>query len=135
MDFLGVGPMELFFVLILALIILGPKDMQKVGRSIGRWMNNLVKSDTWKMVRQTSNKIKYLPNELMREAGLEDIKKTGKELNKDIGDEISQEFADPFQAWKEPNLSATTPVGKSPLSENIIDPHLPENENGGDGVS
>ena len=63
MDFLGVGPMELIFVVILALIILGPKDMQKVGRSMGRWMNKMVKSDTWKLVRQASNKIKYLPNQ------------------------------------------------------------------------
>ena len=133
MDFLGVGPMELFFVVILALIILGPKDMQKAGRSMGRWMNNLVKSDTWKLVRQASNKIKYLPNELMREAGLEDIKKTTQEINKEIGKEISQELADPLQAWKEPNSSATTPITTSPISENIIDPSRPEKINGGDG--
>ncbi|MFH2039452.1 MAG: hypothetical protein ABIJ65_08470 [Chloroflexota bacterium] len=106
--------------------------MQKAGRSMGRWMNNLVKSDTWKLVRQASNKIKYLPNELMREAGLEDIKKTSQEFNKEISKEISQELTDPFKAWKEPNMSATKPGGKSPISENIIDPSLPEKNNGGD---
>jgi len=132
MEFLGVGPMELFFVIILALIILGPKDMQKAGRSMGRWMNNLVKSDTWKLVRQASNKIKYLPNELMREAGLEDIKKTSQDFNKEISKEISQELTDPFKAWKEPNMSAIKPGGKSPISENKIDPSLPEKNNGGD---
>lgn len=134
MDFLGVGPMELIFVVILALIILGPKDMQKAGRSLGRWMNNLVRSDTWKMVRQASNKIKYLPNELMREAGLEDIKKASQAINKEINTEISQEITDPFKSWKEPNisLSETPKIEKMPISENIIEPPRSENKNGDD---
>jgi len=135
MDFLGVGPMELIFVIILALIILGPKDMQKAGRSMGRWMNNLVRSDTWKMVRQASNKIKYLPNELMREAGLEDIKNASQAINKEINKEISQEITDPFKSWKEPSSSSseTSKIEKTPISENIIEPPRPRNDNGGDG--
>src|SRR5665648_83125 len=105
MDFLGVGPMELFFVVILALIILGPKDMQKTGRTMGRWMNNLVKSDTWKLVRQASNKIRYLPNEFMREAGLEEIKNATQIINKDVSGEIFQKFEDPYKSWKAQLLS------------------------------
>ena len=134
MDFLGVGPMELIFIVILALIILGPKDMQKAGRSMGRWMNNLVKSDTWKMVRQASNKIKYLPNELMREAGLEDIKKTSQEIKKEINTEIPQDIKDPFKSWKEPiPPSVETPkIEKTTISENIIEPPRPDSGNGGD---
>jgi len=135
MDFLGVGPMELIFVVILALIILGPKDMQKAGRSLGRWMNNLVRSDTWKMVRQASNKIKYLPNELMREAGLEDIKKASQAINKEINNEISEEITDPFKSWKEPGSSSSVNprIEKTPILENIIEPPRPENENEEDG--
>ena len=34
----GVGPMELVIVLVLALIILGPKRLPEVGRSMGRGM-------------------------------------------------------------------------------------------------
>lgn len=134
MEFLGVGPMELIFVVILALIILGPKDMQKAGRSMGRWMNNLVKSDTWKMVRQASNKIKYLPNELMREAGLEDIKKASQELNKEINQEISQEIKDPFKSWKEPfpSTQESPKIEKTAISENKIDTPRPEIESGGE---
>ncbi|HBG75076.1 MAG: hypothetical protein A2X25_04285 [Chloroflexi bacterium GWB2_49_20] len=124
MDFLGVGPMELFFVIILALIILGPKDMQKAGRTMGRWMNNLVKSDTWKLVRQASNKIKYLPNELMREAGLDEIKKTSQAIDKEVGKEISQEFEDPFRGWRGQLPSSIKEKVNSPSSENKIDqPH------------
>jgi Sec-independent protein translocase protein TatA len=119
MDFLGVGPMELFFIVILALIILGPRDMQKAGKTLGRWMNNLVKSDTWKLVRQASNKIKYLPNELMREAGLDEIKDASQILNKEVNQEILKEIDDPYQGWREQhsNLNLREELLQKPESE------------------
>jgi sec-independent protein translocase protein TatB len=71
MEILGIGPSELFFIIIIALIVLGPRDMQKAGKTVGRWLNNLVKSDGWKAFQQTSKEIRTLPTKLMREANLE----------------------------------------------------------------
>src|SRR5919197_5875873 len=71
MEFLGVGPSELIFIILIAIIILGPKDMQKAGRTIGRFLNQLVRSDSWKIFQQTSNEIRNLPRNLMREANME----------------------------------------------------------------
>jgi Sec-independent protein translocase protein TatA len=34
MEILGIGMSELVFVVIIALIVLGPKDMQKAGKTI-----------------------------------------------------------------------------------------------------
>ena len=34
----GIGPMELVIVLVIALIVLGPKKLPEAGRSIGRGM-------------------------------------------------------------------------------------------------
>jgi Sec-independent protein translocase protein TatA len=76
MEILGIGPLELLFIILLALIILGPKDLEKTGKSIGKGLTKLVKSDTWKTVQQASEKVKSLPNELMREAGMEEIKQS-----------------------------------------------------------
>lgn len=36
--FSGIGPMELIIVLVIALIVLGPKRLPEVGRSLGRGM-------------------------------------------------------------------------------------------------
>lgn len=85
MEILGIGPSELFFIIILALIILGPKDMQKAGKTIGRWLNNLVKSDGWKAFQQTSREIRNLPTKLMRDANLE-LTEAEKELRKTMGE-------------------------------------------------
>jgi Sec-independent protein translocase protein TatA len=73
MDFLGVGPLELMLILIVALIVIGPKDIAKTGTTIGRWLNNLIQSDTWKAVQKTSKELRQLPTNLMREANLEKI--------------------------------------------------------------
>ena len=74
MEVLGIGPLEFLLVVLLALIILGPKEMQNAGKTLGKNLNKLVKSDVWKVFRQTSEKIKYLPNELMREAEMDEHK-------------------------------------------------------------
>jgi sec-independent protein translocase protein TatB len=79
MEILGVGTSELLFIIIIALIILGPRDMQKAGRTIGKWLRSIVTSDGWRIVRQTSSELRTLPNRLMREAN-EELGDVGKEL-------------------------------------------------------
>lgn len=71
MEILGIGASELVFILIIAIIVLGPKDMQKAGRTIGRWLNQFVRSDGWKALQRASQEIKRLPTNLMREANLD----------------------------------------------------------------
>jgi hypothetical protein len=88
MEFLGVGPLELFFILVIALIVLGPSDMVKAGRTLGRVMRKIVTSPNWRLLQETSREIRYLPNRLIREAGLEEIQKelpNSKQLNQELG--------------------------------------------------
>ena len=88
MEFLGVGPLELFFILIIALIFLGPRDMVKAGRSMGKYMRKIVMSPTWRMVQQTSRELRTLPNRMIREAGMEEDIKDLDQLRKDIDKQI-----------------------------------------------
>lgn len=73
MDILGIGPLELFFIIIIALIVLGPKDMVKAGKTIGRFLRKVVTSPEWRTVRQASQDFRQLPTRLIREAGLEEM--------------------------------------------------------------
>ncbi len=83
MEILGVGWQEFIFVIIIAIIVLGPKDMQKAGRTIGRWLNQLVHSDGWKIFQKTSSELRNLPRNLMREANME-MMEVEKELRNTI---------------------------------------------------
>jgi len=129
MEILGIGMPELIFVIIIALIVLGPKDMQKAGRTIGKFMRDIVTSDGWKAFMQTSREIRTLPNRWMREAN--------DELNK-IGDEINA--ADPTRTRygstskplrppanpPKPPPPAVPPVEAPPASESELPKDDPE---------
>jgi len=90
MEILGIGPLELLFILLIALIVLGPGDMVKAGRTLGRFLRKIITSSEWRTVQKASRELRYLPNRLMREASLEDLSNDLKEVNK-IGGQISSE--------------------------------------------
>lgn len=112
MEILGIGPTELLFIILIALIILGPKDMQKAGRTIGRWLSHLVRSDGWRAFRDTSREVRNLPNRLMREANLEEldqmkneIGQIGKEVKETVDRNLRQER---FGTWGQPGVASTS---------------------------
>ena len=106
MEILGIGPSELLFIIILALIVLGPKDMQKAGKTLGRWLNNLVRSDGWKAFQQTSREIRGLPTKLMRDANLE-MAEAEREVRKAMGEKTSYRPL-PQKDLKRPNETENT---------------------------
>jgi len=75
MEILGIGIPELLFVVILALILLGPKEMAETGRALGKWLNRFIHSDTYRAMNNAKKEITELPTRLMREANLEEAKK------------------------------------------------------------
>ncbi|RPI22257.1 MAG: twin-arginine translocase TatA/TatE family subunit [Chloroflexota bacterium] len=116
MEFLGIGPLELFFIILIALIVLGPKDMVKAGHTLGRLMRKTILSPTWLSIQR---KIRNLPYEMMREAGLEES-----DLRVDI---------DEAAANQQPNNPGTPPPQAQPSTaeENVPSEWLsaPEEEN------
>ena len=84
MNILGMGPLEIFFILLIAFIVFGAKDLEKAGRTIGEALNRIVRSDTWRAISRISRKLKTLPNDLMREAGMDELKKTMAPLDEEI---------------------------------------------------
>ena len=80
MDFLGIGPVEILLIVVIALIVLGPTRMMEMIRSLGRLMNE---------VRRTT---RDLPNLLSLEEGPTrpspkgDVKDVAKGPNGDDGE-------------------------------------------------
>jgi len=71
MEILGIGPPELIFIILIAIIVLGPKEMQNAGRTVGRWLNRLVNSEGWMYMKDTTQALRGLPGKWMREANME----------------------------------------------------------------
>jgi Sec-independent protein translocase protein TatA len=113
MEILGIGPLEFFFILLIALIVLGPGDMVKAGRMLGRLMRKIVTSPEWHTVQKASRELKYLPNRLMRDANMEDLSKELSDINK-IGGQLSSDVKKieyDLSSWTTPpDQAETTPV-------------------------
>ena len=65
MEFLGIGPLELLFIIVIILMIVGPKDVARVSRMIGHALNRLYRSDNYKLIQKASSELRNLPQELM----------------------------------------------------------------------
>jgi sec-independent protein translocase protein TatB len=108
MEILGIGASELIFIILIAIIVLGPKDMQKAGKTIGRWLNQFVRSDGWKALQRASKEIRNLPTNLMREANLEELHKMDRDIRASI-DPRGQPTVSPPGRSVPPSDSTETP--------------------------
>jgi sec-independent protein translocase protein TatB len=72
MEFLGIGPLEFLLIIVIAVIVLGPKGMVKAAREIGLLIRKVVKSPLWRDVMDTSREIRDIPQKIVREAGIEE---------------------------------------------------------------
>jgi Sec-independent protein translocase protein TatA len=137
MEILGIGPLELFFILLIALIVLGPGDMVKAGRTLGRFLRKIITSPEWRTVQKASRELRYLPNRLMREANLEDISKELSDINK-IGGQINADVKKmeiDLASWVTPpeladdKVNQPDPVESPPSTQNLTDsPTKPDDQ-------
>lgn len=108
MELLGVGPLEVLLIVLLALVLFGPKDIARTARSAGRTLNRLYHSEAWRTLLRTSETLRTLPNRLAREAEieeLEELRRTMAEVERSVADSVKPE-ASGLEAW--------TPAGRPP---------------------
>ena len=62
MDFFGIGPMEILLILIVALIIFGPRKLPEIARVMGRTMRTLRKA-TFDLTAQVTKEMEGKEND------------------------------------------------------------------------
>ena len=71
MQLLGIGPLELLLIAVIAVIVLGPKGMVSGAREAGKAIRKIIRSPIWHDIVDTSREIREFPQKLAREAGIE----------------------------------------------------------------
>ena len=129
MEILGIGPLEALFILLIALIAVGPKDLGKAARSMGRLLNQLYKSEAWHNLSEASRSIRSLPNRLAREAALEDLAQVKREMEQGVTSGIDQmkNFGQPLDPAPRP------PTDQSQDSANQAEPDQMDGSEVGSG--
>jgi len=145
MNIFGIGSLEILFIMVIALIFIGPQDIGKYARSAGRFLNHFYRSDTWRLFRETSRNLRSLPNRLAQEASLKEleeikhsiedttgelnairvkVEQTGKELAESVKTTTEKEtprkqesrrFEEGFKAWSPQNEEPKSDNGSSSM--------------------
>ena len=113
MEFLGVGPLEVLLILIVALLVVKPEDWGRTARILARWIKSITSSDVWRAINEGWRAASDFSVELQREVRLE-------EALKEV-DQITRR-----RYWTEAGLSgaadASNPPGVGEPDPNVIRP-------------
>ncbi|HUV15664.1 MAG TPA: hypothetical protein VMW28_03765 [Pelolinea sp.] len=71
MNLFGIGPLEFLFIVVIAVIVLGPKGMVDAARETGKFIRKIVRSPVWRDIVDASREIREFPRKIVREAGIE----------------------------------------------------------------
>ena len=105
---LDIGWSELAVVAVLALVIIGPKDLPGVMRTVGHWMRK---------ARSVSREFQSSVDEMIREADLEDARKAISDTkNMNIGQTI-EDTLDPDGEVKQTARSLDSEARREPTSD------------------
>ena len=75
MKFFNLGLAEIIFIVILAFIILGPRNIVKTARDLGNLLRRVTRSPYWQEVWATRRELNELPKILAREAQIDETLK------------------------------------------------------------
>lgn len=95
-----IAPTELLLVVVVALVVIGPKDLPKAMRFVGKWMGK---------ARGMARHFRSGLDTMMREAELEELEKKWREQN----DAIMREFPRIDDAETPPMIPATSVPSQS----------------------
>jgi Sec-independent protein translocase protein TatA len=84
MEIFGIGFPELLFIFVIALIVLGPRNMVKTSRQVSDGINKIVTSNTWKSVIKSTQEIRDMQDKIIQDTGLPETLRDFQEKTRDL---------------------------------------------------
>ncbi len=72
MQIFGIGSLELLFILVIMILVLGPKGMVKAARESGKYIRKVTRSPLWAEIVGTSREMRNLPAKIIKDAGIQE---------------------------------------------------------------
>jgi len=124
MNFLGIGPGEFFFVIVLALIVLGPERLPGFARSLGK---TIIRLRNWTNASPDAKVLLQLQQELQSE--IDDIRATLREVSDSVRNDMTAAQNDIMRATNAANTtlsdaSAATNVALNDATRTIGAPSV-----------
>ena len=102
MKFFNLGLPEIIFIVVLALILLGPGNMVKSAREVGAFIRRITRSPYWQEVWATRREINEIPRMLAREANLDETIRDLDRQSRGVQSSLTRSVADLIKEVEEP---------------------------------
>jgi sec-independent protein translocase protein TatB len=120
----GIDAPELLVIVIVAIVVIGPKDLPLALRTAGRWIGKM---------RRVSNHFRTGLDAMIREAEMEEMERKWKEQNEAVMKTHPQSEMEPINAETmapagvaaPASAEARLPAAPEPVAENPTEPELP----------
>ncbi len=108
MNIFGIGFPELLFIFVIALIVLGPRNMVKTSQQLSAAIRKFVTSDTWKSIIHSTREIRDIQGHIIEDTGLQESINTLRNSTRNLVNPITGKWS------PEPN-NRILPPEKQPL--------------------
>jgi Sec-independent protein translocase protein TatA len=112
---LGFG--EVFFILLIAVIVLGPERIVVSSRRAGKWIRTAASNPLWRDILATSRELREIPNQLMEESGLRDDLNEIQSGFSEAGTAINRELEETRDDLSRFDSTSFSPAGAGGLNE------------------
>jgi Sec-independent protein translocase protein TatA len=126
MDILGVGPLEFVFVIVIMLLVLGPKGMVKAVHDVGQFLRKMVQSPVWKSIINSSQEIRQVQTQIIKESGLDESIKEIRDSTKSINQVTNSLVRPTLEQAKIDPISMKVP--EAPTIPKTVVPEVPATE-------
>jgi Sec-independent protein translocase protein TatA len=84
MNILNIGIPELLFIFVIALIVLGPRNMVSTSRQLSGAIRKFISSNTWKSIINSTQEIRNIQDKIINDTGLPETLKTLQNSTRDL---------------------------------------------------
>ncbi len=110
MNVFGIGLPELILIFVVALIVLGPRNIVTTSRKLSENIRKMVSSDTWKSVVKSTQEIRDIQGQILEDTGLPETIKTLQNSTRDL-------VTPSITKWNSPSKNTISPAKIIPPSE------------------
>jgi len=111
MELLGLGLGEWALVLVILFVVMGPKEMLTLSRRIALGIKKIRQSDLWRSIQETERELRQVPQELMKETGLDELEQERRKILANV------RTGSPVVGWEPNPAEQSKPMGWEPESD------------------
>jgi Sec-independent protein translocase protein TatA len=122
MNIFGIGFPELLLIFVIALIVLGPRNMVSTSRQLSRAIRKFITSNTWKSIINSTQEIRNIQDKIINDTGLPETLKTLQDSTRDLVITTQPKW----NKRKDTSVSSPVAINKlQAIEEQYINPDIP----------